>query len=74
MGKSKDNIYDLELFESLELEEDINFDALKVMRVPGGWLIENMSKVYHYDKEFNEDHIIRHTSEPVFVPYHEEFI
>jgi len=73
MRKIKDNIYDLELFESLELEEDTYLDALKVMRVPGGWLIENISKVYHHDEELDKEHIIRHTSEPVFVPYNEEF-
>jgi hypothetical protein len=71
MGKNKHNygIYDLKLFESIELEEDFNFDPLKITKVPGGWLIENMLKIYD-----DEDNIMRYVSEPVFVPYHEEFI
>ena len=52
----------------LETDEDFNFDALKVTRVPGGWLFENVTKIYS-----DEDEIIRHASEATFVPYNEEF-
>ena len=70
MKKSEENygIYNLDLFEYVETEEDVEFDALKVTRVPGGWLLENVTKVYYGD-----DEIIRHTSEATFVPYNEEF-
>jgi len=70
MKESEENygIYYLDLFEYVETDEDFNFDALKVTRVPGGWLFENVTKIYS-----DEDEIIRHSSEATFVPYNEEF-
>ena len=70
MKESQENygIYNLDLFKYVETDEDFGFDALKVTRVPGGWLFENVKKVYS-----DEDEIVRHTSEVTFVPYNEEF-
>ena len=72
MKESEENygIYNLNLFEYVETDEDFNFDALRVTRVPGGWLFENVTKIY---SDTIEDEIIRYASEATFVPYNEEF-
>jgi len=66
-------IYNMPLFESIVVNEGEDYE-LRVTKVPGGWIIQNIAPMTDYADDGYTEIIHQSGRNPVFVPYHEEFI
>ena len=62
----KKTIYDLELFETIEIKTNMESSGLMVRRVPGGWIFTE------WDNSINEQGVQNRLSSS-FIPFNNEF-